>query len=352
LLKWGLPFDVSSLQQRIEELELKMSQPDFWDDPDTAQDLLKTSKGLQNKVDTFSSLEQEHENLVTLLYFLEEGEMEFEKEFVRGLETLRKRIETIRLQTLLQGEYDHLNAIVSIHAGTGGLDAQDWAEMLYRMYTRWAEASDYGLELYDMQTDPEAGIKSVTFTVKGENAYGFLKAEKGVHRIVRISPFDSSGKRHTSFASVDVMPEIDESVDVDIQTTDLRIDTYRSSGAGGQHVNKTDSAVRITHLPTGVVVQCQNQRSQHSNKETAMKVLKGKLVELKLEENKEKIEELQGDYSQIAWGSQIRSYVFHPYNMVKDHRTNVEVGNVSGVMDGDLDPFIYGFLRQNAQMNV
>ncbi len=326
-----------------------MSQPDFWDDPDAAQELLKTSKSLQNKVDTFKSLEQEHENLVTLLYFLEEGEMEFEKEFVRGLETLRKRIETIRLQTLLQGEYDHLNAIVSIHAGTGGLDAQDWAEMLYRMYTRWTEASDYGLELYDMQTDPEAGIKSVTFTVKGENAYGFLKAEKGVHRIVRISPFDSSGKRHTSFASVDVMPEIDESVDVDIQTADLRIDTYRSSGAGGQHVNKTDSAVRITHIPTGVVVQCQNQRSQHSNKETAMKVLKGKLVELKLEENKEKIDELQGDYSQIAWGSQIRSYVFHPYNMVKDHRTNVEVGNVSGVMDGDLDPFIYGFLRQKAQ---
>ena len=352
MLKWGLPFDVAALQQRIEELELKMSQPDFWDDPDAAQELLKTSKSLQNKVDTFSSLEQEHENLVTLLYFLEEGEMEFEKEFVRGLESLRKRIETIRLQTLLQGEYDHLNAIVSIHAGTGGLDAQDWAEMLYRMYTRWAEASDYGLELYDMQTDPEAGIKSVTFTVKGENAYGFLKAEKGVHRIVRISPFDSSGKRHTSFASVDVMPEIDESVDVDIQTTDLRIDTYRSSGAGGQHVNKTDSAVRITHIPTGVVVQCQNQRSQHSNKETAMKVLKGKLVELKLEENKEKIDELQGDYSQIAWGSQIRSYVFHPYNMVKDHRTNVEVGNVSGVMDGDLDPFIYGFLRQKARMNV
>ena len=333
----------------MEELELKMGEPGFWDDPDAAQALLKTSKSLQNKVDEFQRLEEAHEELMTLLYFLEEGEGEFEKEFTKGLEALKHQVESIQLKTLLSGEYDHLNAIVSIHAGTGGLDAQDWAEMLYRMYTRWAEANSYGLDIYDIQNDPEAGIKSVTFTVKGENAYGYMKAEKGVHRIVRISPFDTAGKRHTSFASVDVMPELDESVDVEIQTTDLRIDTYRSSGAGGQHVNKTDSAVRITHIPTGIVVQCQNQRSQHSNKETAMKVLKGKLIELKLEENKEKIEEIQGDYSQIAWGSQIRSYVFHPYNMVKDHRTNVEVGNVQGVMDGDLDPFIYGFLRMKSK---
>jgi peptide chain release factor 2 len=349
LWKWGLLFDVAGIKQRIEEMELIMAEQDFWEDPDAAQEVLKTSKSLQNQVNEFQELETAHDELMTFLYFLEEGEGEFEKEFIRGLEILKKQVETIKLKTLLSDEYDHLNAIVSIHAGTGGLDAQDWAEMLYRMYTRWAESSRYGVDIYDLQNDPEAGIKSVTFAVKGENAYGYLKAEKGVHRLVRISPFDSSGKRHTSFASVDVMPELDDSVDVDIQVSDLRIDTYRSSGAGGQHVNKTDSAVRITHIPTGVVVQCQNQRSQHSNKETALKVLKGKLIDLKIEENKEKIDELQGDYSQIAWGSQIRSYVFHPYNMVKDHRTNVEVGNVYGVMDGDLDPFIYGYLREQAR---
>ena len=333
----------------MEEMELKMAAPGFWDDPETAQSLLKASKSMENKVKEYQELVDQHEELMTLLYFLEEGEADFEKEFISKLAALKDQLEKIRLKTLLNGEYDHLNAIVSIHAGTGGLDAQDWAEMLYRMFTRWAEARGYDLDLYDLQSDPEAGIKSVTFTVKGENAYGYLKAEKGVHRIVRISPFDSSGKRHTSFASVDVMPELDDSVEVDILATDLRIDTFRSSGAGGQHVNKTDSAVRITHIPTGIVVQCQNQRSQHSNKETALKVLKGKLVELKMEENKEKIEELQGDYGQIAWGSQIRSYVFHPYNMVKDHRTNVEVGNVQGVMDGDLDPFIFGYLRENVR---
>ncbi|MEN1761838.1 peptide chain release factor 2 [Anoxynatronum sibiricum] len=346
ITEMGASLDVPGLQQRMEELELKMASPGFWDDPDIAQEVLKTSKNLQNKVAEYQGLEKAHDDLMTLLYFLEEGESEFEKDFVKGLEGLKKKVETIQLKTLLSGEYDHLNAIVSIHAGTGGLDAQDWAEMLYRMYTRWADASGYGLDVYDLQNDPEAGIKSVTFTVKGENAYGYMKAEKGVHRLVRLSPFDTAGKRHTSFASVDVMPELDDTVEVDIQVSDLRIDTYRSSGAGGQHVNKTDSAVRITHIPTGIVVQCQNQRSQHSNKETALKVLKGKLIELKIEENKEKIEELQGDYSQIAWGSQIRSYVFHPYSMVKDHRTNVEVGNVYGVMDGDLDPFIYGYLRE------
>ena len=325
---------------------MKMAEPEFWDDPDSAQEVLKTSKQLQRRVETHANLLEQHEELMTLLHFLEEGETDFEKEFETGLRKLQELVETIQLETLLSGKYDHLNAIVSIHAGTGGLDAQDWAEMLYRMYTRWAESREYGLEVLDYLPDPEAGIKSVTFTVKGENAYGYTKAEKGVHRIVRISPFDSSGKRHTSFASVDVMPELDESVEVEITPTDLRIDTYRSSGAGGQHVNKTDSAVRITHIPTGIVVQCQNQRSQHANKDAAMKVLKGKLIELKVAENKEKIEELQGDYSQIAWGSQIRSYVFHPYNMVKDHRTGVEVGNVQGVMDGDLDPFIYGYLRK------
>jgi peptide chain release factor 2 len=265
------------------------------------------------------------------------------------VEGLNKKLDEMKIITLLKGPYDKNNAILSIHAGTGGLDAQDWAKMLLRMYTRWAEQKGYKVEILDLQQDPEAGIKSVTLLIEGENAYGYLRSEKGVHRLVRISPFDSSGKRHTSFASIDVMPEIDESVQVDIKAADLRIDTYRSSGAGGQHVNKTDSAVRITHIPTGIVTQCQNERSQHSNRDTAMKMLKSKLIELKEEEQKEKIEDLQGEYSQIAWGSQIRSYVFNPYNMVKDHRTNAEIGNVQGVMDGDLDPFINAYLQKNLE---
>jgi len=247
---------------------------------------------------------------------------------------------------LLDGEYDNRNAIISVHAGSGGTDAQDWAEMLLRMYTRWAEAKKFKVRMLDYQDDSEGGIKSATLMIEGENAYGYLKNEKGVHRLVRISPYDSSGRRHTSFASLDVMPEIDDSITVDIDPGDLRIDTFRASGAGGQHVNKTDSAVRITHIPTNVVVSCQNERSQHQNKETAMKVLKGRLLELKEREHKASLDELKGDYSQITWGSQIRSYVFHPYNMVKDHRTNAETGNVQAVMDGDIDYFINEKLKQ------
>ena len=255
-------------------------------------------------------------------------------------------LEALKLRTLLDGKYDQNNAIVSVHAGAGGTDAQDWAEMLFRMYTRWCEKKGYKSKLIDMQEDTEGGIKSATLLVEGENAYGYLKNEKGVHRLVRISPFDSSGRRHTSFASLDVIPEIDEDLDVEINPDDLRIDTYRSSGAGGQHVNKTDSAIRITHLPTNIVVTCQNERSQHQNKDTAMKLLKSKLLELKEQEHKESLDELKGDYSQITWGSQIRSYVFHPYTMVKDHRTGAEVGNVNAVMDGDLDYFINEKLKQ------
>ena len=251
----------------------------------------------------------------------------------------------MRVRTLLSGEYDGNNAILSIHAGSGGLDAQDWAGMLLRMYTRWADTKGYRIKTLDLQSDDEAGVKSATLLVEGDYAYGYLKNEKGVHRIVRISPFDSSGRRHTSFSSVDVMPEIDEDVKVEINPDDLRIDTFRSSGAGGQHVNKTDSAIRITHLPTNIVVSCQNERSQHQNRDYAMKVLTAKLIELAKEEHKEKINELKGDYSQISWGSQIRSYVFHPYSLVKDHRTNAEVGNVHAVMDGELDHFI------NAKLN-
>ncbi|SDJ93073.1 bacterial peptide chain release factor 2 (bRF-2) [Natronincola ferrireducens] len=321
----------------------------FWNDPSAAQEILKKSKELKNKIEIFEGLIAAHEELETMILFIEEGDSSFEKEMLESMKRLQETIDAMKIETLLKGEYDKNNCIVSIHAGTGGLDAQDWAKMLWRMYTRWAEEKNYRVKLLDLLQDPEAGIKSVTLLIEGLNAYGYLKAEKGVHRLVRISPFDSSGKRHTSFASVDVMPEMDDTVEVDIKATDLKIDTYRASGAGGQHVNKTDSAVRITHLPTGIVVQCQNERSQHTNRDTAMKMLKAKLLELKELEQKEKIEDIQGEYSQIAWGSQIRSYVFNPYNLVKDHRTNIEVGNIQAVMDGDIDLFINGFLQKSLE---
>lgn len=322
-----------------------MGDEDFWNDPQNAQEILKKSKEMKDKIEVYGRLYHNYEELDTMMSFIEEGDSSFEEEFIDGIKRLEKDVEEIKIETLLKGEYDKNSCILSIHAGTGGLDAQDWTKMLWRMYVRWAEDKGYKVKILDQLQDPEAGIKSVTLHIEGLNAYGYLKAEKGVHRLVRISPFDSSGKRHTSFASVDVIPEMDETVEIDIKPTDLKIDTYRASGAGGQHVNKTDSAVRITHLPTGVVVQCQNERSQHVNKEFAMKMLKAKLLELKELEQKEKIEDLQGEYNQIAWGSQIRSYVFNPYNLVKDHRTNVEVGNIQGVMDGDLDVFINAYLR-------
>lgn len=266
------------------------------------------------------------------------------KEAETMVQELAQKVEKRKIESLLSGEYDQCDAIMSIHSGTGGLDAQDWAEMLMRMYIRWAEKRGMNIRILDLIKDTEAGIKTATISISGGNAYGYLKAERGVHRIVRISPFDPSGKRHTSFASIDVMPELDDTIEITINPQDLRVDTFRASGAGGQHVNMTDSAIRITHLPTGIVVSCQNERSQHSNRATAMRILQGKLVELKELEQKEKIEDIKGDYSQIAWGSQIRSYVFHPYNMVKDHRTSHEVGNVHGVMDGDIDGFIEAYL--------
>jgi peptide chain release factor 2 len=303
-------------------------------------------KGYKDKQGRFAEIYQNWEDLLVLLEMaMEEEDSSLEGEIRKGVEKLQLDMDKMKVETLLSGEYDHSNAILSIHAGAGGLDSQDWAEMLLRMYTRWAEKRGYRVRTLDILPDTEAGIKSVTLLIEGENAYGYLKSEKGVHRIVRISPFDPSGKRHTSFASVDVMPDIDESINIEINPSDLKVDTYRASGAGGQHVNKTESAIRITHLPTGIVVQCQNERSQHSNRDTAMKMLKGKLIELKEREQKEKIEDLKGDYNQIAWGSQIRSYVFHPYNLVKDHRTNAEIGNVHGVMDGDIDLFIDEYLK-------
>jgi peptide chain release factor 2 len=325
---------------------MDMTAPNFWDDNDMAQSKLKLQKGLKTKIEKYEALMNSVEDLEALCELaIEENADSLEDEVVSIYQQVEKTYEKMRLETLLTGDYDANNAILSIHAGSGGTDAQDWAEMLFRMYKRWGDSRGYSVKILDLQRDTEAGIKNVSMHFEGINAYGFLKSEKGVHRIVRISPFDSSGKRHTSFASVDVMPEIDNTVEVDINPVDLKIDTYRSSGAGGQHVNTTDSAVRITHLPTGVVVQCQNERSQTANRETAMRMLMGKLVELKEREHKDKIEDLAGDYSQITWGSQIRSYVFHPYNMVKDHRTGAEMGNIQAVMDGDIDLFIDSYLK-------
>ncbi len=329
----------------MKTLEDEMVKEEFWSDQDRAQKILRENKIIKSKIDSYNNLMSDYNQYLYLAEeSLSEGDSSMEKEISTGVEKLKLVIDKLMLETLLSGEYDTNNAIVSIHAGTGGHDAQDWAEMLMRMYRRWADNQEYSVKILDILPDTEAGIKSVSMLIEGINAYGFLKSEKGVHRLVRISPFDSSGKRHTSFASVDIMPELDEDLEVEIDPSDLKIDTYRSSGAGGQHVNTTDSAIRITHLPTGVVVTCQNQRSQISNRNTAMKMLMAKLIEIKERENKERIEDLKGDYSQIAWGSQIRSYVFHPYTMVKDHRTNEETGNIQSVMDGNIDSFINAYL--------
>ncbi len=327
------------------ELEHKASEPEFWNDMENSQKILQRTKTLKSKLERFNSITSKWEDLLTLADLgLEAQDESIIPEVGEGLEELKKHLEMLRLETLLTGQYDKNNAILTLHAGAGGTEAQDWVEMLLRMFTRWAEDKEYQVKILDILDGDEAGIKSVTFEVIGENAFGYLKSEKGVHRLVRISPFDSSGRRHTSFASLDVMPELDDSIQINISPDDLKIDTYRASGAGGQHINKTDSAVRITHIPTGVVVACQTERSQFQNKDTAMKMLKAKLYELKEREQKEKIEDLKGIQMDIAWGSQIRSYVFCPYTLVKDHRTNYEEGNVNAVMDGALDGFINSYL--------
>ncbi|MCR8745767.1 peptide chain release factor 2 [Romboutsia lituseburensis] len=348
----GFLFDIASLNTIIRENEDKMNEQDFWNDNDVAQKILQENKARKETVEEYNTLVSSLEEIEVLIEIgLEENDESIEKEIEEYISKLENEIDTVRIKTLLSGEYDKNNAILSINAGTGGLDAQDWAQMLLRMYVRWGEGKNYKVKILDIISDPEAGIKSATLLIEGINAYGYLRSEKGVHRIVRISPFDPSGKRHTSFASIDIIPELDDSIEIDINTVDLKIDTYRASGAGGQHVNTTDSAVRITHIPTGVVVQCQNERSQHKNKDTAMKMLMAKLIELKELEQKEKIEDIQGKYSQITWGSQIRSYVFQPYKLVKDHRTNAEMGNVDSVMDGNLDLFINEYLRINKSKN-
>lgn len=331
----------------MEAIDEQMTDQNFWDDHERAQVILKEAKIYKDKIESYEKLHNQWEELTLLAEMsIEEEDDSAEKEIQKDLEKLVQRLEKLKLKTLLSGEFDINSAILSIHSGAGGLDAQDWAEILLRMFTRWAENQGYGVETLDYIPDKEGGVKSVTLRIKGDYAYGYLKSEKGVHRLIRMSPFDTSGKRHTSFTSVDVMPELPEDVEIDINPTDLKIDTYRSSGAGGQHVNTTDSAVRITHLPTGIVVQCQNERSQHFNRNTAMRMLMAKLLEYRAMENKEKIEDLQGDYSQITWGSQIRTYVFHPYTMVKDHRTGAETGNIGAVLDGNLDDFINAYLQQ------
>lgn len=343
--KWGLHFDIARLKVEIEELENKAAEPGFWDDLENSQKILQKTKGLKTKVESYEKMVSELEDLRTLNELgMEEQDAAIIPEVGEELEKLKAVYEKLRLETLLTKPYDRNNAILTMHAGAGGTEAQDWVQMLYRMYNRWAEAHEFSVKTLDYLDGDEAGIKSVTINIIGENAYGYLRSEKGVHRLVRISPFDASGRRHTSFASVDVMPELDDDIQIDINPADLRVDTYRASGAGGQHINKTDSAVRITHIPTGVVTACQTERSQFQNKDTAMKMLKAKLLELKEREQKEKIEDLKGVQLDIAWGSQIRSYVFCPYTMVKDHRTNFEMGDVNAVMDGDLDRFIDAYL--------
>lgn len=321
----------------------------FWDDPQKAQEIISRLNYLKGKIKSYGDLKDQLDELNLLVEMAEEEDQDWiQTDLNKGIKELTSRIEKLKLDTLLSGKYDKNNGILTLHAGAGGTEAQDWVEMLFRMYTRWSEDKGYKVEILDLLQGDEAGIKSVTFQVNGINAYGYLKAEKGVHRLVRISPFDASGRRHTSFASLDVMPEVNEDIEIDIKSEDLKIDTYRAGGAGGQHVNKTDSAVRITHMPTGIVVQCQNERSQHSNKERAMKLLKAKLIELMEREQKEKLDQLRGLNKEIAWGSQIRSYVFHPYSLVKDHRTQTENGNVQKVMDGDIDAFINSYLKQQA----
>ena len=340
------------LEKKLKELEDKTAQEGFWNDQKLSNKVINEIKNIKNKCDSYKNVEKEAINLQELadLVILEYDE-NLALDITKNINKLQKEIERLEIETMLSGKYDKNNAIITIHPGAGGTESQDWAEMLYRMYSRWANKNGYNLKELDYLEGEEAGLKSVTFEIIGENAYGYMKCEKGVHRLVRISPFDSGGRRHTSFASVEVLPEISDDIEIYINPADLRIDTYRASGAGGQHINKTSSAVRITHIPTNIVCSCQSERSQIQNRETAIKMLKSKLLDLKEKEHKDKIEDLKGIQQEIAWGSQIRSYVFCPYTMVKDHRTNYEVGNVQAVMDGEIDDFIESYLKNNIKNN-
>ena len=346
LKELGASLNLDAKKERIAELSRYMEAPDFWDDPERSQKMTKELKSLEDTVKSYTTLSTQYDDISELIEMgYEENDPEVIPVIQESLDEFTTNLEALRLSTLLNGEYDKNNAIIRLNAGAGGTEACDWSSMLYRMYTRYADRNGFSVEVLDMLDGDEAGIKSVTFQVNGENAYGYLKSEKGVHRLVRISPFNAAGKRQASFVSCDVMPEIEEDLDVEINDDDLRIDTYRSSGAGGQHINKTSSAIRITHLPTGIVVTCQNERSQFQNKDKAMQMLKAKLYMLKQQENEEKISGIRGEVKDIAWGNQIRSYVLQPYTMVKDHRTGASSGNAGAVLDGDIDLFISAYLR-------
>lgn len=342
----GGHFDLEDLEEQIAALESRMSDPSFWDDSSKAQVVIDKSNQLKSQFEIFNRLVNEEEELLLMYEMVsEEEDAEMKKDLEDNFQAFKKKIEDFELSQLLSDEYDQNNAILELHPGAGGTESQDWGSMLLRMYTRWAESKGYQVETLDYQSGDEAGIKSVTILVKGFNAFGYLKSERGVHRLVRISPFDSNSRRHTSFCSVDVMPELTDDVSIDLKSDDLKIDTFKASGAGGQHINKTESAVRITHLPTGVVVSSQAQRSQIKNREQAMSMLKAKLYQIEEEKKEQEAAAIRGEQKEIGWGSQIRSYVFHPYSMIKDHRTNFEVGNSQSVMDGDIDGFIDAYLR-------
>ena len=334
------------LATEVEELEMKAAEPGFWDDPEASQKILQRTGALKDKIAAYDALVAKYDDTMALIELAnEEGDLDYLTEATDGVTEVQTELETQRLTTLLTGEYDRNNAILTLHAGAGGTEAQDWALMLYRMYNRWAERHGFKVSTVDLLDGEEAGIKSATIMIEGENAYGYTKSEAGVHRLVRVSPFDASGRRHTSFASVEVLPEINEDKNITIPPEDIKMDVFRSSGAGGQHINKTSSAVRLTHIPTGIVVACQNERSQFQNRDVAMKMLISKLMEIKEREHLDKIEDIKGVQKEIAWGSQIRSYVFMPYTLVKDHRTGFETGNISAVMDGELDGFINAYLK-------
>ena len=338
--------NIENAKKEVNSLHIEMEQQGFWDDLENSQKVVQKSKNLENKIEHFKQLSNKLEDTIAMVELaMEEQDETIVNEILQDFNSFKTELEDVKLSTLLSGEYDSKNAIITFHAGAGGTEAQDWAEMLYRMYNHWTERHNFKAKLLDYLDGDEAGLKSASLLIEGENAYGFLKSEAGVHRLVRISPFDASGRRHTSFAAVEVMPEIDDTIEIDIRPEDLKVDTYRSSGAGGQHINKTESAIRITHIPTGIVVSCQTQRSQFQNRDYAMKMLRSKLIEIKEREHLDKIEDIKGVQKEIAWGAQIRSYVFCPYTLVKDHRTNFEVGNVQNVMDGDLNGFMKEFLK-------
>ena len=342
--------NIKGAKERVEALAAETAKDGFWDDLENSQNVLKEQKSLEKKIEKYNKLNESLEDLITLIELsIEEDDESSIDEIKAESDAFKTKLEDEKLSTLLNGEYDASNAILTFHAGAGGTEAQDWAEMLYRMYNHWAERHDYKVTLLDYLDGDDAGMKSASILIEGDNAYGYMKSESGVHRLVRVSPFDSSGRRHTSFAALEVMPEIDDSIEVDIRPEDIEMEVYRSSGAGGQKVNKTSSAVRLIHKPTGIVVSCQTQRSQYQNKDYAMKMLRSKLIEIKEREHLEKIDDIKGVQNQIAWGSQIRSYVFMPYTLVKDHRTSFENGNIQAVMDGEIDGFINAYLKMNAK---